>query len=418
MSRTRTFLTALALGGVLLGLGAAGGWWWATQTPAVAVPMHKAPEQAQGEVLYWYDPMFPQQHFDQPGKSPFMDMQLVPRYAESASAAAPAGVTIDPAVAQNLGTRLAKVERLTLALQTQASGIVGFDERDVAILQSRTAGFVERVWPLAPGDVVVAGQPLLELLVPEWTAAQHELLAVAGSGDAALLAAARERLTLLGMPPRLIHQVEQTGRPRSRHTVTALIGGAVQALEVRAGMTVAAGQTLARINGLAKVWVEVAVPESQTGQVQVGDAAQVYLVSAPQQAIGAYVVALLPSLDQATRSLRVRLELPNPDRRLRPGLSARVVLAGAGKHTALALPTEAIIRTGKRALVMLAGEQGRFQPVEVRLGAEIGDLTVITAGLHEGQQVVASGQFLIDSEASLLGIPAGATPPTPPLGAP
>ena len=406
MSKTRKILLIAAAGSALLALGATGGWWWARQpAPGAAKtkPVSPQPGQNEGKVLYWYDPMVPQQHFDKPGKSPFMDMALVPKYADASGDTA--GVKIDPAVAQNLGVRLAKVARIPLAFQAQASGIVGFNERDVAVVQNRSAGFVERVWPLAPGDVVRAGQPLVAFLVPEWAAAQYELLAIRRSGDAGLLAAARDRLRLLGMPERMIDAVEKSGVVQSRYTVTAPMGGVIQSLDVRAGMTLAAGQTLARINGLSSVWLEAAVPQALADRVDTGDRVTA-TVAGEASPIEGRVASIVPVLQDATRTLRVRIELPNRNGQLRPGMSAQLSLQGKPKGTALAVPTEAVIRTGRRALVMLAGAQGRYTPVEVSLGDEVGDQTVVTAGLDEGQQVVASGQFLLDSEASLSGIAA------------
>lgn len=402
MKQSAKILAALIAGALLLVLGALGGWWWASRV-MVHTPTgdQAAMPQNERKVLYWYDPMVPQQRFDKPGKSPFMDMALVPKYADEASEVG--GVRIDPSLTQRLGVRLAKVERVPLSSQVEATGIVGFNERDVAVVQSRSGGFVERVWPLAPGDVVRAGQPLVELLVPEWAAAQQELLAVRSAGDPSLLAAARDRLRLLGMPDALIHTVEQSGAPRPRYTVILPRGGLLQALEVREGMTVAAGQMLARVNGLVTVWLEASVPEAYAASVRIGGTAEARFPGSDQPVRGR-VTAILPALNEATRSLRVRIELPNRDGRLRPGLSAQVRLITDLKESALAVPTEAVIRTGKRALVMVAGEQGRYMPVEVMLGREIGDRTVIASGLAEGQEIVASGQFLIDSEASLSGI--------------
>lgn len=385
----------------LLLAGAGGGWWWARHTgvqPAMAEPK-------QPEVLYWYDPMVPQQHFDKPGKSPFMDMELVPRYAEEAGPAA--GVRIDPGVQQNLGVRLTKVERVPLASQIDASGVLGFDERNVAVVQSRAGGFVEKVWPLAPGDQVRAGDPLVELLVPEWAVAEQELLVARQSGDASLLQAARDRLRLLGIDATEIQRLESTGVARSQFIVRAPISGVVQTLDLRAGMTLTTGQTLLRINSLDSVWMEVAVPEALAGNLHVGDRAALQLADRAAAPVDGRVSALLPALNDATRTLRVRVELANRDGRLRPGQSAQVTLTAGSTQDGLVVPTEALIRTGKRSLVMVA-EQGEFRPVEVILGQEMGDRTVIASGLTEGQEVVASGQFLLDSEASLrgLGMPA------------
>jgi Cu(I)/Ag(I) efflux system membrane fusion protein len=407
---------------LLIAMGIGMGWWLALHNnPATSGQISNqtttAPAETERKALYWYDPMQPQQHFDQPGKSPFMDMQLVAKYAEpsndsntmnsSHEESAPS-LTIDPTITQNIGVRLATVARIPLTRQIEVTGVMAFNDRDVVVVQTRSGGFVERVWPLAIGDVVKAGQPLAEILVPDWAAAQQELLAVRSIADPTLLAAARERLQLLGMPKSLIQQLERTGSVQSRYTISAPIAGVIQDLEVRNGMTVMNGQTLVRINGLSSVWLEVAVPEAQADAVKVGNLAQVRLSAFPEQAIEGKVATILPMLNENSRSIKVRIELKNPQQQLRPGLSAQVTLNSTTAESGLAVATEALIRTGKRTLVMLAGEQGRFTPIEISTGHEIGDQTLITAGLEEGQQVVSSGQFLIDSEASLNGIEAHA----------
>ena len=364
--------------------------------PALAAPARNA--------LYWYDPMVPAQHFDKPGKSPFMDMQLVPRYADEEPAAS-AGVAIDPTAAQSLGVRLASVVRGAFAESLDATGTLDFNQRDVAIVQARAAGFVQRVYARAPGDVVRAGAPIADLLVPAWGGAQAEYLAVRANGDTALEAAGRQRLRLLGMSEGLIDQVARSGRAHDVTTVTTPIGGAIQTLDVRQGMSVSMGQTLAQVSGLATVWLNAAVPEAQASQVRVGQSARAELAAFPGQTFAGHVTAVLPTAQADSRTLTVRVELANRDGRLKPGMFATVHLAGAA-HPALFVPSEAVIRTGTRALVMVAGDGGRFQPVEVKLGREDGGRAEILAGLNEGQKVVASGQFLIDSEASLAGLQA------------
>lgn len=413
-SNNKQALIAVAVGAVLLALGTAAGWWWSQRSMAAMSMRAAAPTSAQGKVLYWYDPMYPQQKFDKPGKSPFMDMALVPKYAEGDGESV--GIKIDPTITQNLGMRLAPVTKISLASQIDATGVIGFNERDLAIVQSRAAGFVERVTPLAPGDVVKAGQALVDVQVPEWLAAQHEFLTLKSAGDAALLAAARDRLRSLGMSDSMIHLLESAGQPQARFTITAPIGGVIQSLDVRNGMTLMAGQVLFRINGLSTVWLEVAVPEALAAQVQPGARATAAVASVDVPVVGK-VAAIVPVLNDASRSLRVRVEFPNAKGQLRPGQSAQVTLGNASKESALAVPTEAVIRTGKRSLVMVAAEGGRYAPVEVTLGREVGDRTVIKSGLSEGQQVVVSGQFLLDSEASLKGITAQA-PAAKPVAVP
>lgn len=355
------------------------------------------------KVLYWYDPMAPGQHFDKPGKSPFMDMQLVPKYADEGPSEA--GIAVDPARTQSLGLRVVEARMGSLGSSLTATGTIDFNQRDVAIVQARASGFVQRVYSRAPGDVIGAGAPLADLLVPEWAGAQAEYLAVRRTGDAALTRAARQRLALLGIPSSTIAAVERGGRPNNVITVSAPTGGVIKTLGVRAGMTVAAGQTLAEINGLGTVWLNAAVPEAVAGQLKSGQPVQATLTAFPGQTLSGRVSAILPDIQADSRTLTVRIELPNRSGRLKPGMFATVSFGGSAQ-TALLVPSEALIRTGKRTLVMLALGKGRYRPAEVQVGRESGDATEIVAGLGEGDKIVASGQFLIDSEASLSGVEA------------
>ncbi|AKJ30728.1 RND transporter [Caldimonas brevitalea] len=351
-------------------------------------------------MLYWYDPMVPQQKFDKPGKSPFMDMQLVPKYADEAPAG---GVAVDPRVAQTLGVRTAVVEKQRIGASVEVPATVQLNERDVAIVQARATGFVQRVARLAPGDVVAPGAVIAELLVPEWAGAQQEFLAVRRTGDEALAAAARQRLVLLGMPAAVIQQVERSGQVQALALIHAPTGGLVQELMVRPGMTVSQGMSLARITGLSTVWVEASLPEAQTWAARVGQPVEVQLSAFPGETLRGKVTSVLPEANTETRTLRLRAELPNPQGRLRAGMFAQMRF-GTQAEEALLVPTEAVIRTGQRALVYVVEQPGRFRPVQVQLGRELGDQLEVLQGLQPGQQVVASGQFLIDSEASMQGV--------------
>ncbi|MBV6822804.1 efflux RND transporter periplasmic adaptor subunit [Pseudomonas sp. PD9R] len=401
--------------GISLALGVAGGYWLAHQRMS-GLP-NTTQEQSlnspdERKALYWYDPMYPQQKFDKPGKSPFMDMQLVPQYTSSAGDRAT--VSIDPSLTQNLGLRFATVSRAIFDSSLDVTGVLGFNERDVAVIQARTPGFVERVYAHAPGDVLKANAALADVLVPEWAAAQTEFLALKRNGDAALLDAARQRLRLTGMPAALITDVERGGKVQPYLTLTSPIAGVLQELNVRAGMAVATGDTLARVNGLSSVWLAVAVPESDAGSITVGQAVEARLPAFPGTILNGRVSAILPETNPDSRTLRVRVELPNPDGRLRPGLTAQVHLNRSTEQSVLWVPSEAVIRTGRRALVMLAEDAGRYRPVEVQLGQESDGKTAILKGLEEGQKVVTSGQFLLDSEASLKGIVARSEEESPP----
>ncbi len=416
MSLDRSQRARLGVGAALIAAVAGGAGYWFAQPRVVAVAP-AAP--AEHKVLYWYDPMMPGQHFDKPGKSPFMDMQLQPRYAEPATATgrpAVTGVSVDGHAVQSLGIRTAAVERTMLSSALTVTGTIEFNQRDVAIVQARSAGFVERVYGRAPGDIVPVGAPIAALLVPAWGGAQVEYLAVRRTGDAALIAAARKRLELLGMPAGMIATVERGGRAQTIVTVTTPVGGAIQTLDARPGMTVAAGQTLAQVSGLATVWLNAAVPEASAAQVRIGRAARATLSAWPGEVFTGRVAAILPAAQADSRTLTIRIELANRGLRLRPGMFGRVDLGG-DTATALTIPSEAIIRTGTRVLVMVVQPGGSYRPVEVRTGRDSDGRTEVVAGLREGQRVVASGQFLLDSEASLSGIeatPLGGEPMTPP----
>ena len=218
------------------------------------------------------------------------------------------------------------------------------------------------------------------------------------------------------MSPALIADVERRGRPQTVMTITTPVSGAIQTLDVRAGMTVAAGQTLVQVNGLGTIWLNAAVPEVETARIRIGQSVRATLSAFPSEVFNGRVTAVLPATQNDSRTLTVRIELANRGGWLRPGMFARVDLGDAAGD-ALTVPSEAVIRTGARVLVMLAKPGGSYQPTEVTVGRDGDGRTEITAGLSTGQKVVASGQFLLDSEASLSGVEvtplagAGKTPP-------
>ncbi|MDR1462697.1 MAG: efflux RND transporter periplasmic adaptor subunit [Azoarcus sp.] len=384
---------------LVLAAGLLIGWRLGMQS----APPERPPQQTGSarEILYWYDPMKPDAHFERPGKSPFMDMELVPRYAGEAQTA---GLGLAPAYTQNLGVKLGTVEKGELHPFIEVSGSVRFDEHGISVVQARTSGIVERAYPLAAGDRVRAGAPLADIRTPEWFAAQSEYLALKDLPQ--LAAAARSRLLQLGMSARQIDDIEQRGQPRAVITLRAPRDGMLSEFELRQGMTIMPGQTLARINSIDRVWIEAQVPETEAARLDIGGKVKARLTALPGQMLDGLIDALIPELDRDTRNLRVRVALPNPDGLLKPGMLAFIQLESAGEKTAaLLVPTEAVIATGKRHIVIAAPADGRFVPVEVATGTESGGKTEILSGaLRAGERVVVSGQFMIDSEASLRGV--------------
>ena len=358
------------------------------------------------KVLYWHDPMVPGHKFDKPGRSPFMDMDLVPVYADEGDDQG--GVTISPRVQQNLGVRLADVVKREVAPVVEAVGVVAYNERDVAVVTARANGFVERLHVRAPLDPVRRGQPLAELYVPEWVAVQEEYLGVARIADPELKVlreGALQRMRLAGMTDEQVKRVEAGGKVQPRFTLTAPIEGIVAELGVREGQTVMSGAGLFRINGLGTVWVNAEVPESMARHVRPGNAVEARAAAFPGRAFKGKVSAILPEVNAATRTIKARVEIANPGGQLVPGMFATVDFSPAARREALMVPTEAVIYTGKRTVVMVAeaAEDGkhRYRPAEVETGIESEGFTEIRKGLEPGTKVVASGQFLLDSEASL-----------------
>ena len=360
------------------------------------------------EILYYHDPMVPGQKFEAPGKSPFMDMMLVPAY-EGAGGADAGTITISPRIEQNLGMRTAEVVTGTITPKVTAVGVVDWNEHDRVVVQARATGFVERLHVRATLDRVRAGDALVDLYVPDWVAVQEEFLslrAMRGEGLGELVDAARQRMRQSGMSDAQIRAVERAGRVQGTVTLRAPSAGVVTELSVREGMTVMAGATLARIDGIASVWVHAEVPESQSALLRPGAPVSARTQAHPGRVFEGRLQALLPEISAATRTVRARVELDNAAGLLAPGMVMQVRLDEGARSEALQVPSEALIRTGRRSLVMVAEEAGRFRPVEVETGIEAEGFTQILSGLEAGQRVGVSGQFLIDSEASLKGVEA------------
>ena len=363
------------------------------------------------KVLYYHDPMVPGNKFDKPAKSPFMDMMLVPVYADAGAenSSDDSKVTVSPRIQQNLGVRTAAVTEGALSPQVTAVGSIAFNERDQAVVQARATGYVEKLHVRATLDPVRQGQPLADLYVPDWIAVQEEFLSVRrmqGTDLAPLIDAARQRMRQVGMNDAQIALVESSGRTQPRFTLVAPISGVVVELTARDGMTVMAGATLFRINGLSTVWANAEVPESQAALIRPGAKVQAKSPAVPGASFDGKVQALLPDVNPATRTLKARLELANPGSRLVPGMFVQMQFMDPRAGKSLLIPTEAVIQTGRRTVVMLAEEGGRFRPVDVDAGIESAGQTEIKRGLKLGQRVVVSSQFLIDSEASLKGVEA------------
>ncbi|MFC3715542.1 efflux RND transporter periplasmic adaptor subunit [Luteimonas soli] len=373
------------------------GWWWAGDASApAAADSAGAPDGGEREILYWYDPMVPDQHFDKPGKSPFMDMQLVPKYVDEASGA---GISIAPGVRQNLGVRTVQVERGRLPGSISVPGTIGWDLRLEEVVSARVDAIIDRVFVKAPYQRVQAGQPLASILAPAWSTALAEAQALRNSDSAAaqtLQSAAQERLRVLGVPAGA-----STGN--GRIALSAPVDGVVTEIATREGATASAGTLLFRINGTGTVWLEAAIPQAGVGEIVPGTPVEATVSTLPGQVFEGHVETLLPQIEAGSRTQQARIVLENPSGLLTPGMFAQVTLDPTGGEAHPLVPADAVIGGGDQTRVIMMTPEGRFQPVAVQTGRSGGGFTEILSGLDGGERVVASGQFLIDSEASLSG---------------
>jgi membrane fusion protein, copper/silver efflux system len=313
-------------------------------------------------------------------------------------------VRVSPAVVQNLGIRLGRVERKAISSTLRAVGSVAFDERLLELVQPRVDGYVTQLYVKAPLERVQRGQPLAEILAPQWLEAEQEYLALLdASAERAqtLRDAARQRLVVLGVPEATIRAVETTRKANASTTLLAPIDGVVAELGARSGATFSSGATLFRINGLSSVWVNAHVPEARVSAMPVGGKVEAHATGWPGTAFKGEIVGLLPEVDPQTRTVTARVSLENKDGKLSPGMYVTVDFTSPASEPQLIVPSEAVIATGARNVVIAARQGGGFDVANVTLGGEQDGDTIILSGLAAGQSIVLSGQFLIDSEASL-----------------
>jgi membrane fusion protein, copper/silver efflux system len=350
------------------------------------------------DVLYWVAPMDPNYRRDEPGKSP-MGMDLVPVYANSAGS--DNLVTIDPAMRQSLGVRTAVVERGDLWRLINTVGYVAFDERKLSHLHLRTEGWIETLNVKSDGERVKKGDVLFELYSRELVNAQEEYLqAIRGNNDY-LEQASRERLEALGMSKPQINQVKQNRRVYQKVRILASQDGIIDSLNVREGMYVRPDTEVLTLADLSSIWLLVDIFERQADWVAVGQPAEVRLGYLPGQLWAGEVEFVYPTIDPMTRTLQARLRFDNLDEALKPDMYANVRIYAGPTYAVLNIPREALIKTGDSQRVIVALGDGKFKAQEVNAGIESGDFVEIISGLEEGDLVVTSGQFLIDSEASL-----------------
>ncbi len=354
-------------------------------------------------ILYWVAPMNPAYRSDEPGKSP-MGMDLIPVHADSESSEqydeTPI-VKIKSEVINNLGVRTEKIKRGSLWRKINTVGYIDYDETRISHIHPRTEGWIENLKVRAEGEQVKRGQLLFELYSPLLVNAQEEYLQAIAINNNGLIEASRNKLAALGISKSQINQLKKDKKVKQNVRFYAAQSGVLNNLGVRDGMFVKPDTQVLSIANLNSIWLLAEVFERQANWVRVGHLAEAELPSMPGKLWEGKVEYIYPDLDPVTRTLRVRLRFDNAELKLMPNMYAHVSISGDAKPDALSIPREALIRDAESKRVILALGDGRFKAQEVSTGLESGDWIEIISGLNEGDEVVTSSQFLIDSESNL-----------------
>lgn len=395
MNRVLTSPLLIAMG-VLLGLAA-------TQfmiKPNRDQQLQRAEDEP--EILYWVAPMDPSYRRDGPGKSP-MNMNLVPVYARQGEASGDDPVRIEASVVNNLGVETRVVDRKVLREKIRTVGRVEYNDERIAHVHLRASGWIQRLAVRAEGERVRRGDLLFEVYSPDLVKAQAEFIQTLKSGRQELIAVTRDRLRALAIPKSLIDTLERNGKVQQNVRVYAPSSGVVAQLNVADGKFVKPDSDIMVIAELDQLWLISDVFESHADLVEVGARVTAGTAFAPGERITTQVDYIYPNLDPITRTVPVRAVIENKDGKLKPGMFMTVSIDAAARPPALVIPSTALIRTGTDERVIVAYGDGRFRPTAVEGGAEADGMIEIVDGLAEGELVVVSGQFLIDSESSIAG---------------
>jgi Cu(I)/Ag(I) efflux system membrane fusion protein len=408
------------LAGILIALllGAGGGYWFALHSGDRQMTSVEGGGSGTGEreVLFYRNPMNPAITSPVPAQDE-MGMDYIPVYAEGGGTGTePAGtVTIDPVVEQNIGVRTAPVERRSLSRQIRSVGRVDFDEERLSSLHPKTEGWIEELYIDKTGEQIAEDTILLNIYSPQLVTSQQEYLLALDNldvlaqspygeirrGAGELVTSARERLELLDVPEHQIRELEKTRKVKKNLHIHSPFDGVVMNIGAREGQYVTPATELYKIADLSRVWVIADVYENEIPWIRAGDPADMKLAAIPGRVFSGRVGYIYPYAEAKTRTIKVRVEVDNPDLLLKPDMFADVVIHAQRTVDALVIPAEAVVRSGEREQVFVVRAPGKFEPRVVKLGVSSEGLVQVLDGLAEGDEVVTSSQFLIDSESKL-----------------
>ncbi|MFH1351370.1 MAG: efflux RND transporter periplasmic adaptor subunit [Pseudomonadota bacterium] len=358
------------------------------------------------KILYWRAPMNPNEIYDKAGKSA-MGMDLVPVYEDEMVGRSE--IKIDPVTQQNMGLRTMKVKKGLLVQTIRTYGRITPDETRTVQVSQKTSGWIEKLYVDFTGKFVEKGQPLYELYSPDLVAAQEEYLGSyrnlnrpSGQISKDLLNSALRRLRYFDVPESEIREIEKSGIVKKSLKINSPFSGHVIQRNAEEGVFVKAGTMVFRIADLSRVWAEAHIYEYELPWVKEGQDAEMTLSYLPGKVFSGKVTYIYPYLEPKTRDVVIRLEFENPKLELKPDMYSEVRIKSVAKGEGLIIPSEAIIRSGERNIVFVTREQGKFSPRDVILGRYLeGGRMEVLGGLIEGETVVTSGQFLLDSESKL-----------------
>ncbi len=403
MNRKLFSLMFLSLAvGALVGIGSAR-WILFSKEARSKTPIQSGPAETQ--ILYWRNPMNPSIHSDRPMKDN-MGMNYIPVYAEP-TASLKNAISVDPRIRQMLGIKVVPVVRRTFSRTIRTAATVTFDLRRSRTVSTRFRGWIRYLEVLAPGDVVRKGALLARVYSPELASSEKEALIALDAtradpeskDDRSLWEAARERLRLLGVPDSEIGRLQKTGLPRSVLPVASPYSGIVATIAARVGGEISPDKPLMTLADLSRVWVDVALYSDQLAWVRSGDSVTLRIPGIPARVYRGTLHFVDPRLNRKSRTVRARVPVENPDGFLKPGMYLEATMHPDPRPDVLVVPRKALIRTEKKTIVITEIGRGHFRPVRVTVGVRSDHWVEVLSGLHEGDQVVVSGQFLMDAES-------------------
>ncbi len=363
--------------------------------------MTTLPYKSSDEPLYWVAPMDPNYQRDKPGKSP-MGMDLIPVYADALNGSEdkPGTVKIDPAVEHNLGLKTGIAQHEMLVPRIETVGYVAFDESQLWQTNARVSGWVEKLYINAVGEKVNRGDTLFTFYSPELVKAQEELISAYKTKRKGMIKGATDRLITLGVDRNQIKSIARRGEASQVIEIKAPADGIIASLNIREGAYLSPVQAVITAGPLDDVWVDTEVFERQSHWIKQGSGASMTLDALPGGEWNGEVDYVYPILDPSTRTLRVRLRFSNPRGELKPNMFANVTLKPISSDEVLTIPRSSVIRSGGMTRVVLAKGDGKYRSARIKVGREAADKIEVLKGLKQGDRVVTSAHFMLDSESN------------------